>query len=997
MLPATPAQVISRKLNLLTSDEEASELERTQQSAVGSVLTFDEFELDVDEQQLRRCGTPLKVDALVLRLLEVFARNPGKLFSKDDLVTLVWDGRVVTENALTVAVARLRKTLEVGPGARDVVMTVYRRGYRFMRPVYTRDSEPRRPTLQRSAPQSAAPFVGRERTMAQLSTALNHARRGSGSMVVVSGEPGIGKTSVAELIAHQAATAGFAVAWGYCRELPESPPLWPVVGLLREVIGRLSKEARAEARFAALLPELAMLLPELATPQAVSSRLGADKPKHRVFDAVTRLLGLLAQTTPQLLILDDLQLADEATLELLQYLLVELPRTRIMLIATARNSTSVSSRASIARVLCHRSCSRVALTPLSEEQVESYLGGLFGAVNHALCRAVFETSEGNPFYMTELARQLRQSSKLEVAALSVPTLALDLVRQRLAHLSDSARNALTCAAVLGRSFSLPLLSAVTNRSASELMPMLDAALACEVIRAAPQSAMDFTFTNELLRVGLYEAQAPAQRRKQHLRVVRVLELRHALGEVPVSQLAHHAREALPEGDLHKAVTYCSEAAEAAARTCAFEDAIRYVQHAREALDLIEDASPQLRFSLLLRQASFVRGHGSDDFLPLAEQLLRLAREQGGGMPLAQACLLLDPFPGLPPLPVLRDALIEALRNLPEHAPGTRAALLARLTCSVPPIHDDADHSAQLERALETAAHSPELTDRVSAHFAELYRYGGPANKDRSDAAVHALSRLCNEQVAGPMAPLLLDLHRALTALQAGELATMERALERSEQRCRDLDAELHWHVERFRALAHINQGHATEGRSELLKLHRRAQPRTSVGIALFRAYDRSVLLEPGQAHDACQLALAPHAYDAPNVWAMKVRALAAIGSTEEASSALALMPVERLADLPCDREFLGTFGALARAALHLQAEPYARVAYERLAPFPQYFAVNVSFLCEGSVSLLLGLLARSFGELKSARRHFETALTVSQHAGLAPCAAEARMELNHCA
>jgi hypothetical protein len=108
-----------------------------------------------------------------------------------------------------------------------------------------------------------------------------------------------------------------------------------------------------------------------------------------------------------------------------------------------------------------------------------------------------------------------------------------------------------------------------------------------------------------------------------------------------------------------------------------------------------------------------------------------------------------------------------------------------------------------------------------------------------------------------------------------------------------------------------------------------------------------------------------------------------------------LVPAERLTHLPCDREYLGTLGALARAAVSLNAEDYVRVLYELLSPYPEHFAVSLALLCEGSVSHLLGLLARNSGERERARRHFEVAASASKRAGLPACASEAQTELNN--
>ena len=138
----------------------------------------------------------------------------------------------------------------------------------------------------------------------------------------------------------------------------------------------------------------------------------------------------------------------------------------------------------------------------------------------------------------------------------------------------------------------------------------------------------------------------------------------------------------------------------------------------------------------------------------------------------------------------------------------RAALLARLATTVPLAFDAAASHAQLAEALELARSSADPRDRFSVRVAELYLYGGPAHKARAAEALLDLQRMYDEAWA-PFPPVMLDCHRALTALQDGDVATMERALERCEASCREMDGEGLWHIERFRALSRIAIGHAT--------------------------------------------------------------------------------------------------------------------------------------------------------------------------------------------
>jgi predicted ATPase len=335
-----------------------------------------------------------------------------------------------------------------------MVVTVHGRGYRFLRPVVLLDSRTQ-PLASGSVARDPSPLAGRERVLERLAAALSEAGSGSGGLFVLTGEPGIGKTRVVEMLAREAIGMGVAVAWGYCRELGDASPLWPFAGLLRNLI-RQAPAARSvlrEARFVAQVPELLSLIPELAvganapTPGADANErpieLGA---KHRVFDAITRALTLAAEYTPYVLILDDLQRADAASLELLHYLLPELSRTRILFLATLGNQRESAASLPLTQVLSHRNCTRIALPRLSEAEVASYLVALLGDADPSLCRAVFEKSEGNPFAMTQLAQQIRYQPEREIGVPEMASVPFQQVRQRIAKVDEATRDVLTLAA-----------------------------------------------------------------------------------------------------------------------------------------------------------------------------------------------------------------------------------------------------------------------------------------------------------------------------------------------------------------------------------------------------------------------------------------------------------------------------------------------------------------------------------------------------------------------
>jgi len=209
-----------------------------------------------------------------------------------------------------------------------------------------------------------------------------------------------------------------------------------------------------------------------------------------------------------------------------------------------------------------------------------------------------------------------------------------------------------------------------------------------------------------------------------------------------------------------------------------------------------------------------------------------------------------------------------------------------------------------------------------------------------------------------------------------------------------------WHAERFAALGRINQGAWSNGLASLVALHRRAEQRPILGTEPFCAFDRVVLFselaETASLDERVRGALEYDASEPPRIWALKVRALASAGLAGEARAALRVVSPQNLAKLPCDHDYLGTLAHVARAALELQALDYVEAVKPLLAPFPERFAVQISFLCEGSVSQLLGMLDHALGDHVQAEHQLRAGIQHAERAGFAPRAAEARLELARC-
>jgi DNA-binding winged helix-turn-helix (wHTH) protein len=966
------------------------------------IFTFEDFELDAQRLELRRGGELVEADTLVLRLLLVLVTNAGSLVTKEQLVEQIWDGRAIADNAITIAVTRLRKALGMKRGVGEMVTTVYGRGYRFVAKVRERSSPP---TLDAHSAVGdvRSVLVGREGALATLQSAWAEAQRGHGRLCALLGEAGIGKTYVAEVFLRSLPRSA-CVLWAFCREAGDTPPLSLWSRVLRALLARpehaeLAREA-ATGGAAQLLREASLE----STPQTMGEEFLDVSGRHRIFEAVSQLLAQAAERAPLLIVLEDLHRADGASLALLGFLLDEIAQRGVVIVTSARPvdaPTQPSVRASFGHVLGHRNCERISLDRLSEREVHAFVVRVLGPAQEQLARAVYAKSEGNPFFMAELCRQLRDQGPGPGGILAVPQPALELVRRHVQRLDEDALGVLSAACVLGRSFELWLLRAITGREASALMECLDAARAAEVVVAAPDSATGFAFGHEMYRVVLYDALSPAERRRRHAQVANALLARARDKEfVAPSDLAFHLHAALPESDPKLTVHYCRLAAASAATSFSNADVIRCVRRALEALDLTEQPSTRLRMHLIYLLAMYARGDSAPDYESATYQLAQLARAAEDGKMLVRAAIMYNLHPGFRQLKGAGEEMSHALGLLQKEDIPMRAVALSGLAMSAPTCFSGRDVAALLDEALPLARASGSRAARYVALIAALQLRGGPAHAASTEAVLDELSVLAlQNQARMPVLPIDLSLYRAVRAFSSGDLTTATRFVAAASGHARQLNhAELLWHSERMGILANVNRGEQLAQAGVLARLQAQAEQPGLYGVSAFAAFDQATWMsELGGSRpkltETQRSALAYDISDPPSLWSLKLRALVSLGAKDEARAALfALRPAE-LAGLPSDRDLLGTLGHVIRAALKVGALDHAAQAAARLSAHPEGFAVHVGFLCEGAVPHLLGSVSLALGESERAVSELQEGLAQNERAGFTLCAAYARLEL----
>jgi len=453
-------------------------------------------------------------------------------------------------------------------------------------------------------PQAAADeLVGRDDQLSALDEVLASARGGRGRVTLVAGEPGIGKTRLAEEAARRAAAAGMQVAWGRCHEGDGAPAFWPWAQVVRQLSAELAPGQLAAmlgpsaARLGQLMPELAEAAPPPGPPPIAD--LGAAR--FQLNQAVAGLLHRLAEARPLLVVVDDLHWADVPSLSLLAFLAAELKDARLVVVGTYRDVEVVAGQPlaeTLGALAREPVVERISLGGLDPADVARLIGRTIGGrPAEPLVRAVHDRCGGNPFFITELLRLLQSERGLAApdatmaARRDIPVGVRDVLRRRLARLPEQTRTVLMVAAVAGRGFDLDLIEEVTGLEDDPALDAAEAAVLAGLILEDDRAAGRYRFAHALVRETIYEGISRARRVRLHARVVDALVATRGPEPRPAAEMAYHCWEAAPVIGAGRALPHLLRAGEQAVTQLAYEAAEQ--QFAR-ALELAgqQPASPQ---------------------------------------------------------------------------------------------------------------------------------------------------------------------------------------------------------------------------------------------------------------------------------------------------------------------------------------------------------------------------------------------------------------------
>jgi DNA-binding SARP family transcriptional activator len=496
-----------------------------------------------------------------------------------------------------------------------------------------RPAPPEFPAAARARATAAGPaLVGRDAELGQLLTALDEARTGP-RVVLVEGEPGIGKTRLIEEVAAEAGAQGATVLWGRAFEGNAAPAFWPWLPPLRSLVGQLPPGAVG--------PELSALVAASGDDDAAGT--GSDRTRFQLFDAVAGLLAAAAAGRPLVLVLDDIQWADLASLELLTFVSGQLVDSPVLLACTVRqlevgrNDAVVEALAALSRAPASR---RIQLRGLPLGATTELVEGAAGRpVEPEVTAAIQVRADGNPFFATELARLVStehgQAEALVAVASGgdVPSGVRDVVRRRIALLPDPTVSVLQVAAVIGRDVDLDLLTTAVGNGLDGVLDAIDPAVVHRLMAPVPDRPATFRFSHALVREVVADDVSALRRARIHLAVADALADRATGIDDAAEIMAEHLWAAAPLGVGQRAAEALERAAEVAVRRYAFESAesllARAVQLRRTSGGTAADAAAELvTASRLLSIQRSLHGYASIAQSPHLRRAKELARQTG---------------------------------------------------------------------------------------------------------------------------------------------------------------------------------------------------------------------------------------------------------------------------------------------------------------------------------------------------------------------------------
>lgn len=850
-------------------------------------------------------------------------------------------------------------------------------------------------------------FLGRAAEREVLARAWRRAAWGERQVVLLAGEPGVGKTRLVNEAALAAHNEGARVLYGRCH--PElGVPYQPFIDALGHYIGacddeELASQLRASGgEIARIVPGLARRLPHLPPPPATD----AETERYQLFQAVANLLARASEASPIVLVLEDLHWATKPTVLLFQHLVASLEPMAALMVATYRH-TDLSPTHPLREVLADLSreqrVERMVLGGLDEAEVLRLVEDAAGPALHggagALANALWRETDGNPFFVTEILRHLAESGAISVNGglcpsspnleeVGIPESVRAVIDRRLQRLSLDVNRALPVAAVIGMEFDLGLASRANGLTESEMLDVLDEAMASALVTEVPGRLGRFSFSHALIRHSLYDSLGPTRRAHLHRKVAEALEATGPQPEAHLPSLAHHWFSAGPAGDTAKAVTYARQAGDKALSELAYEEAADHFQRSLTMLEPRTREEELLRCDVLLARGDAQRRAGDARFRATMLEAAGLSRQLGDEERFARAALGSSRMHAwFGEIGRVDEALIalyeDALARLGPTDSVLRASLQSQMAVELYWTTARERRRALCENATEMARRLADPTGLAQVLVARIVATWDPTTLEERLALLEELLRLADE-LGNQEFTFRGRLFLAVCLFEAGDVARAQEELATATRLARELRQPFwNWLTKTVQTMQLLLTGSA-EAEESIFGAFELGQRCGQTDAPLVMALQLCIAWwDQGRLRDVTDF-LRPHVDQLPAI--PTFRAGLALGYCEEGRFDEGREHFELLAsggfDLPLDWAWSTGMTLLADACSFLGDEARAEMLYGRLLPFAdQLVVVGVGQFCLGSVSRSLAVLAAATRRWDDAERHFEDALTVNQRIG----------------
>jgi class 3 adenylate cyclase len=857
-------------------------------------------------------------------------------------------------------------------------------------------------------------FFGRVAEMGVLRDALKEAEANALRVVLISGEPGIGKTTLVGQLAREAHDRGAAVLFGHCAE-DLGVAYQPWIEVLEYWIEHGPSEI-VDPQVAANGAVLGRVLPKVGRRMEVPTGFDAETERYLFLQHASELLASAGDERPVVVVLDDLHWIDTASCQLLRHLLTSGVSKSMLILATYRDtdlSKGNSLTAFLADMRREPAVQRVGLSGLGDDEVlalcEAAAGHELDEEGVALAHALRHETSGNPYFTAELIRHLAESGDIyqgtdgrwttsrEVQTIGLPTSVREVIGRRVERLGEHAHHVLTLAAVIGREFDLDLLAVVTEMSEDALLDLLEEAINAALIKEDVDVPGRFAFAQALVQHTLMvELSATRQQRAHHRIAVALEDICGEDREPRLEELAYHWAAATRSIDQGKAVDYARRAGDAALAALAPDQAAKWFAQALEIFgnQLAPDAALGCDLHMALGHALWQAGNPPDACREFSEATDR-ARRLNDGPRLARAAL---GYTGAGYRPFARETgqvdeasvslLREATEALGEDAPELRVRLLGALAQELYysiDAYDERDelsgHALQIARSLDD---SSTLAYTLGTRHAALRR---PSN-------VQERLLLVGEMIAASEAAGLRDasLHahryRLSDLVELGDVAgadaeasILEAATDRQKL------PFFEWTTTAYRGMRAMMFGRFDECERLITEAFSIGERSAATSAATDFGVQFACLRYLQGRDEELIDAVRGFIEESPRLVAWKA-ALALVlvdcGFVDDARKQFHTVSEAGFADLPDDLAFLLGLAMASEVCWQLGDADRAPRLKELLEPYARH-AVTVSHLVYfGPVSYYLGLLEMTGSDLVTAHAHLDRAIDTCTRLGAEP-------------